>query len=144
MRYLKLKLELSTLEQELNVMKKKYNQELYSGCHNLKGIDYAQAPVLKETKDINTFYQDFISLSKEISVKEEYKSKIENALESMEKDFKEYAEEFNDVEMKLFVEMYIYGKRLNQVLIRKNSQEYYSLRQIKRFHQNLKKKLKNF
>lgn len=144
MRYLKLKLELSTLESEINVMKKKYDQELYSGCHNVKGIDYAQAPVLKETKDIHSFYNDFISLGKDIREKEEYKSKLENALESMEKDFKEYAEEFNDVEMKIFIEAYIYKKPLNQIYIKRNNGEWYSYIQIKRINAKLKKKINIF
>lgn len=144
MRYLKLKLELSTLESEIDVMKKKYDQELYSGCHEVKGIDYTKSPVSKDTKDITSFYEDFILLGKKIRKKEEYKEKLNDAIAAMEKDFKEYAEEFNDVEMKLFIEMHVYGKKLNQILIKKNNQEYYSLRQIKRFNQNLKKKLKNF
>lgn len=144
MRYLKLKLELSTLESEIDVMKKKYDQELYSGCHEVKGIDYSKSPVSKDTKDITSFYEDFILLGKKIRKKEEYKKKLNDAIAAMEKDFKEYAEEFNDVEMKLFIEAYIYKKPLNQIYIKRNNGEWYSYIQIKRINAKLKKKINIF
>ena len=144
MRYLKLKLELATLEQEIEVYKKKYDRELYSGMHNVSAIDYTKVSIPKQTKEINEFYQDFINLGKEIRKKEEYLTAIKVAVNKMEADFKEYAEKFNDLEMKIFIEMYIYKKPLVQVALFKNDGQRYSYRQVRRLHNNLKKKFENF
>lgn len=144
MRYLKLKLELITLEQEIEVYKKKYDQELYSGMHNVSAIDYTKVSIPKQTKEINEFYQDFINLGKEIRKKEEYLTAIKVAVNKMEADFKKYAENFNDLEMKLFIELYIYKKPISQIILLKSNDERYSYRQLTRIHKNLRKKMKNY
>lgn len=144
MRYLKLKLELATLEQEIEVYKKRYDQELYSGMKDVSGVDYSKIVLPKQSKDINEFYQNFINLGKEIRKKEEYLTAIKVAVNKMEADFKEYAEKFNDLEMKIFIEMYIYKKPLVQIALFKSDGQRYSYRQVRRLHNNLKKKFENF
>lgn len=144
MRYLKLKLELITLEQEIEVYKKKYDQELYSGMHNVSAIDYTKVSIPKQTKEINEFYQNFINLGKEIREKENYRNILKNVIEKIEIDFKKYAQNFNDLEMKLFVELYIYKKPISQIILLKSNDERYSYRQLSRIHKNLRKKMKNY
>lgn len=144
MRYLKLKLELDTLEQEIEVFKQKYDKELYSGVKDVSAIDYSKVSLPKQPKDINEFYQEFINLGKEIREKENYRNTLKNAIEKIETDFKEYAQKFNDLEMKIFIEMYIYQKPLSQIILLKNNDERYSYRQVRRIHNNLKKKFKNY
>lgn len=143
-RYLKLKLELDTLEQEIEVFKQKYDKELYSGMKDVSGVDYSKIVLPKQSKDINEFYQNFINLGKEIREKENYRNILKNVIEKIEIDFKKYAEKFNDLEMKIFIEMYIYKKPLVQIALFKSDGQRYSYRQIRRLHNNLKKKFENF
>ena len=65
-------------------------------------------------------------------------------IEKIEIDFKKYAQNFNDLEMKIFIEMYIYQKPLSQIILLKNNDERYSYRQVRRIHNNLRKKMKNY
>lgn len=143
-RYLKLKLELDTLEQEIEVFKQKYDKELYSGIKDVSGVDYSKIVLPKQSKDINEFYQNFINLGKEIREKENYRNILKDVIEKIEIDFKKYAQNFNDLEMKLFVELYIYKKPLVQIALFKSDGQRYSYRQIRRLHNNLKKKFENF
>lgn len=143
-RYLKLKLELDTLEQEIEVFKQKYDKELYSGMKDVSGVDYSKIVLPKQSKDINEFYQNFINLGKEIREKENYRNILKNVIEKIEIDFKKYAQNFNDLEMKLFIELYIYKKPLVQIALFKSDGQRYSYRQIRRLHNNLKKKFENF
>lgn len=143
-RYLKLKLELDTLEQEIEVFKQKYDKELYSGMKDVSGVDYSKIVLPKQSKDINEFYQNFINLGKEIREKENYRNILKNVIEKIEIDFKKYAQNFNDLEMKIFIEMYIYKKPLVQIALFKSDGQRYSYRQIRRLHNNLKKKFENF
>lgn len=143
-RYLKLKLELDTLEQEIEVFKQKYDKELYSGIKDVSGVDYSKIVLPKQSKDINEFYQNFINLGKEIREKENYRNILKNVIEKIEIDFKKYAQNFNDLEMKLFIELYIYKKPLVQIALFKSDGQRYSYRQVRRLHNNLKKKFENF
>lgn len=143
-RYLKLKLELDTLEQEIEVFKQKYDKELYSGMKDVSGVDYSKIVLPKQSKDINEFYQNFINLGKEIREKENYRNILKNVIEKIEIDFKKYAQNFNDLEMKLFIELYIYKKPISQIILLKSNDERYSYRQLTRIHKNLRKKMKNY
>lgn len=55
MRYLKLKLELDTLEQEIEVFKQKYDKELYSGMKDVSGVDYSKIVLPKQPKKLMNF-----------------------------------------------------------------------------------------
>ena len=82
-RYLKLKLELDTLEQEIEVFKQKYDKELYSGMKDVSGVDYSKIVLPKQSKDINEFYQNFINLGKEIREKENYRNILKDVIEKI-------------------------------------------------------------
>ena len=68
---------------------------------------------------------------------------INSIISQIEKDFKEYAQNFNDVEMKVFISYFIDKKPLNQILIPKSNNEWYSYKQILRIHKKICEKLKN-
>lgn len=142
-RYLKLKLEKTTLEQELSILKTKQDKLAYSGCRDVKAVNYEKEIISNSnTQDINKYYQQFVDLSLEIRSVEQTIEKLENIIKSMENTFKTYSKECNDIEMKIFIEMYVHNKRLCDITIPKpNSPEFYSIRQMNRFHKNLKRKL---
>lgn len=142
-RYLKLKLELTTLEQELKILKSKQDKLAYSGCHDVKAVNYSQEKTgNNNSQSINTYYQEFVDLSLEIRKLEQMQNDIIIAIKNMEKTFNQYSKECNDIEMKIFIEMYVHGKRLCDITIPKpNSSEFYSIRHMKRFHANLRKKI---
>lgn len=140
-RYLKLKLELSTLEKEIDVYKKKYNEEIYSGCKDVKAIDYSKIRMIQETEEINAFYKDLIQNRNIINQKENYKSNLIGTIKKMEDDFKKFSKNFNDIEMEVFIQFFIRNKPLNQILIKKSNGEFYSYIQIKRIKKKISKKI---
>lgn len=142
-RYLKLKLELETLEQELKILKSKQDKLAYSGCHDVKAVNYSQEKTnISNSQNINNYYQEFVDLSIEIRELEKTHNEILSAIKNMEKTFNNYSKECNDIEMKIFIEMYVHNKRLCDITIPKpNSSEFYSIRHMKRFHANLRKKI---
>lgn len=142
-RYLKLKLELKTLEAELELNKKIYNQTAYSGCKDVKAVDYSSDKVKSSNVDVDIkkFYENFVDLGKEITNKEVYKKELQETIKKIEKDFDDYYKNFNDIEMKVFTEHYVHQKPLNQIYILKNNGDYYSIRQIKRIKKKISEKL---
>lgn len=146
-RYLKIKLELETLEEEIKCLKSKQDRMAYSGCKEVKAVNYSNdkgnSNVVSNAEDISTFYDEFIELTKQIRSKEQEAENLQSALKHMENTFNEYSKECNDLEMKVFIEFYVYNKRLTDILIPKpNSAEFYSYRQVQRYFSQLKKKLK--
>lgn len=146
-RYLKVKLELETLEEEIKCLKSKQDRMAYSGCKDVKAVNYSNdkgnSNVVSSVEDITTFYDDFIELTKIIRNKENEAENLQAALRHMESTFREYSKECNDLEMKVFIEFYVHNKKLSDILIPKpNSSEFYCYRQIQRYHSQLKKKLK--
>ena len=148
-RYLKVKLELETLEEEIKCLKSKQDRMAYSGCKDVKAVNYSNekgnSNVVSSVEDITTFYDDFIELTKIIRNKEQEAENLNSALKNMEHTFLEYSKECNDLEMKVFIDFYVHNKKLTDVLIPKpNSSEFYSYRQIKRYYSKLKNKLKKY
>lgn len=146
-RYKKIKLELLTLEEEIKGLKAKQDQMAYSGCREVKAVNYsnekANSNSVANSEDISTFYDEFIELTKQIRSREQEAERIKKILKNMEDTFYEYSKECNDLEMKVFIELYVHNKRVNEILIPKpNSSEFYSLRHIKRYHAQIKNKLK--
>lgn len=145
-RYLKVKLELETLEEEIKCLKLKQDRMAYSGCKDVKAVNYSNdkgnSNVVSSVEDITTFYDDFIELTKIIRNKENEAEELKTALRHMESTFREYSKECNDLEMKVFIEFYVHNKKLSDILIPKpNSSEFYCYRQIKRYYSQIKKKL---
>ena len=146
-RYLKVKLELETLEEEIKCLKSKQDRMAYSGCKDVKAVNYSNdkgnSNVVSKAEDITTFYDDFIELTKIIRNKEQEAESLQSALRHMESTFREYSKECNDLEMKVFIEFYVHNKKLSDILIPKpNSSEFYCYRQVQRYFSQLKKKLK--
>lgn len=145
-RYLKVKLELKTLEEEIKCLKSKQDRMAYSGCKEVKAVNYSNdkgnSNVVSNAEDISTFYGEFIELTKQIRSKEQEAENLQSALKHMENTFNEYSKECNDLEMKVFIEYYVHNKKLTDILIPKpNSAEFYCYRQIKRYYSGIKKKL---
>lgn len=145
-RYLKVKLELETLEEEIKCLKSKQDRMAYSGCKDVKAVNYSNdkgnSNIVSKAEDITTFYDDFIELTKIIRNKENEAENLQSALRHMESTFREYSKECNDLEMKVFIEFYVHNKKLSDILIPKpNSSEFYCYRQIKRYYSGIKKKL---
>lgn len=142
-RYLKMKLELSTLRKEIEVLKHQQDKLVYSGVRNVSAVDYEQQKGRIKVESITSFYNNLVEVTALIREKEALDQTISQALKDMEKEFKEYAKKCNDIEMKLFIEMYVNGKMLKDIYIPKNEFEYYSIRQIKRIHKQLKEKIED-
>lgn len=146
-RYLKIKLELSTLEEEIRYLKVKQDKMAYSGCKEIKAVNYsnerANSNPVNNTEDISTFYDEFIQLTKQIRVKEIEVEDIKKILKHLEDTFYQYSKECNDLEIKVFIDYYVHNKRINDILIPKpTSSEFYSVSHIKRILKEIRKKIK--
>ena len=93
-RYLKLKVELTTLEQEIRILKLKQDKMAYSGCHDIKGIDYSVEKVsYSGNLDINNYYQQFLKITNDIRTLETRFNETLSAIKIMESTFKQYSKE---------------------------------------------------
>lgn len=144
-RYQKIKLELSTATNELELLEKKLEKLTYQGCKDVKSIDFSKLKQMQnEEIDIVAFFENYEQLLKVVRERKEYVKNIQESVRKMEQDFKEYANKFNDVEMKVFVEKYIHQKKLSEIYVKKknNPNEWYSYVQIKRIAKKISKKIK--
>lgn len=144
-RYQKIKLELVTATNELELLENKLDKLTYQGCKDVKSIDFSKLTQVQSGEvDIVGFFENYEELLKTVREKKEYVKQIQETVRKMEQDFKEYSNKFNDVEMKVFIEKYIHQKKLSEIYVKKknNPNEWYSYIQIKRIAKRISKKLK--
>lgn len=143
-RYKQIVLEKKTLEQILKYEKRKLDILTYGHNKEIKAINYeVRVSSSNGEQNINDFFIEYINQLKTVNGLEKELEEINSIIAQIEKDFKDYAQNFNDVEMKVFISYFIDKKPLNQILIPKSNNEWYSYKQILRIHKKICEKLKN-
>lgn len=143
-RYKQIVLEKKTLEQYLKYEKRKLDILTYGNNKDIKAVNYeVRVNTSGNAQNINDFFIEYINQLKTVNALEKELEEINSIITQIEKDFKEYAQNFNDVEMKVFISYFIDKKPLNQILIPKSNNEWYSYKQILRIHKKICEKLKN-